>query len=130
MTAERFSPADLVRRLDLLVLLVAVPVFFAVGAPIGGVLVAGGAWIVGMLAKAEADRRRSRALQSANRSAALSITAAAMLGRLWLLAGAILAAGLIFEREVGLSAAVLAAALVTAHLLGEALSQAFAGEEL
>jgi hypothetical protein len=40
----------------------------------------------------------------------------AVMGRVWLLALAILLVGLLVEREAGLAAAVLALALVTAHL--------------
>jgi hypothetical protein len=103
------------RNLDLVVLVLALPVFLAVGAPIAGYLVAGGAWLVGRFADEIATRRRRAALEAGNRNAALGVTAASMLGRLWILAGAILVVGLI-EREAGLAAAILAFALVTAHL--------------
>ena len=103
------------RNLDLVVLVLALPLFLAIGAPIAGWLVAGGAWLVGRFADELATRRRRSALDAGNRNAALGVTAASMLGRLWILTGAILVVGLI-EREAGLAAAVLAFALVTAHL--------------
>lgn len=103
------------RNLDLVVLVLALPVFLALGAPIAGYLVAGGAWLAGRFADQLASRRRRSALEAGNRNAALGVTAASMLGRLWILAGAILVVGLI-EREAGLAAAILAFALVTAHL--------------
>ena len=103
MTAPRFSGADLARNFDLLVLVLALPLFIAVDAPIAGYLAAGGAWVVGRLGKAAADRRRAAALGAANRNAALGLTAAAMLGRLWILAGAILLVGLLGDREAGLA---------------------------
>ncbi|MGB6424797.1 MAG: hypothetical protein WBF18_05915, partial [Solirubrobacterales bacterium] len=53
---------------------------------------------------------------------------AAMLGRLWILAGAILIVGLVGDREAGLAGAVLAAALVTAYLIGEGVSQLLDGD--
>jgi hypothetical protein len=123
VAASRINGADIVRVLDLLLLAVALPVFIALDAPIAGYLAAGGAWLVGRLAKAAADRRRSRALQAANRNAALGLTAAALLGRLWILAAAILLVGLLADREAGLAGALLAAALVTAYLAGEGLAQ-------
>jgi hypothetical protein len=128
VTAPRIMAADVARNLDLLVLALALPVFIAVGAPIAGYLAAGGAWVAGRVGKAFADRRRAEALGAANRTAALGLTAAAMLGRLWILAAAILIGGLAGDREAGLAAALLAAALVTAHLLGEGVAHLQEGE--
>jgi hypothetical protein len=128
MTASRISGADLVRNLDLLVLIVALPLFIALDWPIAGYLAAGGAWLIGMVGKAFADRRRNQALLAANRNTALGLTAATMLGRLWILAAAILVVGLAVDREAGLAGAVLAAALVTAHLAGEGIAQLMEGE--
>ena len=51
-----------------------------------------------------------------------------MLGRLWILAAAILIVGLVGDREAGLAGAVLAAALVTAFLAGEGIAQLIDGE--
>ncbi len=123
MTASRISGADLARNFDLLVLIVALPIFIAIGAPLAGYFAAGAAWLLGRFGKAVADRRRSEAIAASNRNAALGLTAAAMLGRLWILAAAILIVGLAGDREAGLAAAVLAAALVTAFLGGEGVAQ-------
>lgn len=124
VTAERPSRADLARNLDLLALALALPVFLAIGAPLLGYVVVAAAWIGGRFAKAEADRRRSRAIEHGNRSAALGLTAFAMLGRLWVLAACILVVGLV-EREAGLAAAILAGVLVTGYLLSGLAAQAF-----
>lgn len=104
------------RNLDLLALVAALPVFILADAPLSGYLAAGGAWLVGRIVMELAARRRTRALAESNRNAALGVTAAATMGRVWLLAGAILLVGLLDEREAGLAAAVLALVLVTAHL--------------
>lgn len=128
MTASRISGADFMRHLDLLVLVLALPAFVALDAPIAGYLAAGGAWVIGMAGKAVADRRRNEALLAANRNTALGLTAATMLGRLWILAAAILIVGLTVDRDAGLAGAVLAAALVTAHLVGEGLAHLMDGE--
>ncbi len=128
MTASRISGADFARNLDLLVLVIALPIFIAVGAPIAGYLAAGGAWLIGRVGKAVADRRRSEAIAASNRNAALGLTAAAMLGRLWILAAAILIVGLAGDRDAGLAGAVLAAGLVTAYLVGEGIAQLIDGE--
>lgn len=128
VAASRISGAEVARNLDLLALAAALPIFIALGAPIAGYAVAGAAWIAGRVGKHVADRRRGEALEAANRNAALGLTAAAMLGRLWVLAGAILVVGLVVSEEAGLAGAVLAAALVTTHLVGEGLSQLSGGD--
>lgn len=110
---------DPLRHLDLLVLLVALPVFVLVDAPLSGWVVTGAAWIVGRLATDAAARRRSAALAAGDRTSALRVTAVATLGRVWLLAAAILVVGLADQREAGLAAAVLAFALVTASFLSQ-----------
>jgi hypothetical protein len=122
VAASRINGADVVRILDLLLLAAALPVFIALDAPIAGYLAAGGAWVVGRGAKVITDRRRTQALRAANRNAALGLTAATMLGRLWILAAAILLVGLLGSRDAGLAAAVLSAALVTAFLTGEGIA--------
>lgn len=127
LTANHFSAAELVRGLDLLALAAALVAFIALGASLLGYVVVATAWVAGRLAKAEADRRRDRALRHGNRNAALGLTAFTMLGRLWVLAGCILVVGLI-EREAGLAGAILAAVLVTAHLLGSLFEQLLEGE--
>lgn len=118
---------DLLRNIDLLVLALALPVFIALDAPISGYLAAGGAWLAGRGLKHFAERRRERALASGDRNTALGATAASMLGRLWILAAAILVVGLVDERAAGLAAALLAAALVTAFLIAETFSHMGAG---
>ena len=120
---------EVLRNIDLLVLLLALPVFIALDAPISGYLAAGGAWIAGRAVKHVAERRRERAFAAGDRNSALGLTAASMLGRLWILAAAILVVGLVDEREAGLAAALLAAALVTAFLLAETISNMSSGEK-
>jgi hypothetical protein len=107
---------EALRNIDLLVLLVALPVFIVLGAPLIAWAVAGAAWIAGRIGMELAARKRRRALAAANRNAALGVIAMAVMGRVWLLALAILLVGLLDERAAGLAAAVLALVLVTAHL--------------
>jgi hypothetical protein len=120
---------ELLRNIDLLVLLLALPVFLALDAPLTGYLAAGGAWLLARALKHLAERRRDRAFADNDRNAALGVTAASMLGRLWILAAAILIVGLVDEREAGLAAALLAAALVTASLIAETVSHMGSGRE-
>jgi hypothetical protein len=107
---------EILRNIDLLVLLVALPVFIVVDAPLVAWAVTGAAWIVGRIGMEAAARKRRRALAAANRNAALGVTAMAVMGRVWMLALAILLVGLLDEREAGLAAALFALALVTANL--------------
>ena len=120
---------DLLRNIDLLVLVLALPVFIALDAPITGYIAAGGAWLVGRTLKLVAERRRERAFAAGDRNTALGVTAASMLGRLWIVAAAILVVGLVDEREAGLAAALLAAALVTASLIAETVAHMLSGTD-
>jgi hypothetical protein len=114
--AARSSEIEVLRNLDMLALLVALPIFLAVGAPMAGYLAAGGAWVIGRIAMELADRRRKQALGAGNRNAALGVTAAATMGRVWLLAAAILVVARLDAGAAGLAAAVLAFVLVTFNL--------------
>ena len=91
--------------------------FAIAGWPLVGYCVAAAAWLSQHAILYAGDRRAARALRSGDRRMALGVTAAATLGRVWLVALAILLVGL-HEREAGLAAAILTAALVTLHLGG------------
>jgi hypothetical protein len=100
-----------IRYLDLVLLAVALPVFVIGGLPMLGYAAGAGAWLV------------QRGLQVAlNRKAAaaddprvtVGIVAGSMIGRAWLVALTIFAAGLADE-DAGLAAAVLVIVLFTAY---------------
>ena len=110
----------MVRYLDLIALLVALPIFIAADLSLLAYGVVAGVWIAGRFARAAADRHRARALANQNRNAALGVTLATMLARVWVLAGAILAVGLI-DDDAGLAGALLAAAVVTLYLAGDGI---------
>jgi hypothetical protein len=112
----------LLRYLDLGLLALALPVFVVAGWPLLGYGVAAVAWLLQHGILFAANRRASRALRAGDRRTALGVLAAATLGRVWLVALAILLVGL-SEREAGLAAAVLSAALVTLHLGGQFLGR-------
>lgn len=118
------SPSGVVGLLDLIVLAVAVPVFLIGGFPILGLGVAGGVWLAQRIVQLLALRhiRRAAARGDATRSKAMGIIAATILGRVWTVALAILLVGLA-DRDAGLAAALLSAALVTAYIAGEAISK-------
>ena len=88
--------------LDVLVVIVAVPVALALGAPVFGCLVGAGGWVVQRIV-AGADRRWLR--RAAGRRFGLTLVEA--FGRIWLLAGAIVIAGAVGDRADGLTAALM-----------------------
>ena len=113
------------RYADLALLALALPVFVLAGFPLLGYAVGGGAWLLARALGEAADRRAARALAGGDRRTAMGTIAAAMLGRIWLVALAVLLVGLLADREDGLAAALLAAALVTAYLAGTFLTRLF-----
>jgi hypothetical protein len=92
-----------------------------------GYAVIAAAWLVASAIQLAADRHVNRSLARGHRNSALGALAAATLGRVWLVAMAILLVGL-SDRESGLAAAVLAAVLVTVHLAGMAIGRLMAPE--
>jgi hypothetical protein len=112
----RTIEVPLVRQLDLVVLAVALPVFVAFGFPMLGYAVAAGAWLLQWAIHRAADRRAAASLASGDRTGALGVIAATTLGRVWLVALAVLVVGVLADREDGLAAAVLSAVLVTVYL--------------
>jgi hypothetical protein len=107
-----------VRYADLALLAVALPVFLLAGWPLLGYAVAAAAWLAQRGMQIAALRRVRRAEQRGDRRAALGTMAGATLGRVWLIALAVLLVGLA-EREAGLAAALLSAALFTVYLATE-----------
>jgi len=118
----------LLRWADLVVLALALPVFLVFGFPMLGYAVAAGAWLVGRGLHLAAERHAMSSLRAGNRRGALGLMAAATLGRVWLVALAILLVGLA-DRESGLAAALLAAALVTTLLASQAFARLLYPEE-
>jgi hypothetical protein len=112
--------SGVVGNLDLALLALALPVFVIFELPLLGYVVAAGAWLAQRLLQRFASGRASEASE---RRAAVGVIAAATLGRVWLLALAILLVGVLGDEDAGLAAAVLAAALVTVYLAGEAVGQ-------
>jgi len=114
------------KYVDLLVLAAALAVFLLGGLPMLGYAVAAAAWLAQRGIQTLAGRRAQAELLAGNRQKAMGIIAATTLGRVWLMATAVLLVGLA-EREAGLSAAVLVLVLFTvsfaaqgfAHLFGE-----------
>jgi hypothetical protein len=112
----RATPA--VRYADLALLALALPIFLLAGWPLVGYAVAAGAWLSQRGIQIAASRRVTRVERRGDRRAALGILAGATLARVWLIALAVLLVGLA-EREAGLAAALLSAALFTIYLAAQ-----------
>jgi hypothetical protein len=110
------------------VLAAALPVFLLADLPLVGYAVCAAAWISASAIQLAADRHVKRSLARGSRNSALGTLAAATLGRVWLVALAILLVGL-SDRGSGLAAAVLAAVLVTVHLAGMAVGRLISSGE-
>jgi len=98
------DPLAVLRNLDLVLVPVGVALALALGAPAFGVLVGAGGWLL-QRALALLDRRLI--VKAAEPGSRLGLNFVDAFGRIWLLAGAIVAAGAIGGRSDGLAAAVL-----------------------
>jgi hypothetical protein len=92
----------LLTNLDVVVLVPAVLVALALGAPTFGVLVGAGAWLLQRLV-ALADRRAI--VRAAEPGSRLGLNFIDAFARIWLLAGGIVVAGAVGSRQDGLAAA-------------------------
>lgn len=86
-----------------------------------GYAVAAAAWLLTRAIQLAAERRARSALARGNRRYAMGAVAVARLGRVWLVAMAVLLVGLA-DREAGLAAAVLSAVLFTLYLAGQGIA--------
>jgi hypothetical protein len=121
------------KYVDLLLLAAGLVVFLLAGLPLLGYAAGAAVWLAQRGVQMVAGRRASAELAAGNRQRAMGIIAATTLGRVWLMATAVLLVGLA-ERQAGLAAAVLLAVLFTvsfaaqglAHLFGEPEGQGIA----
>jgi len=95
-------PLSLARYLDVVLVIVAAPAALVLGAPVLGYVVGAGAW-VGQRVLAQVDRRWIG--RAAEPRVVLALNLLEAFGRIWLLAGAIVAAGVAGGRADGLTAA-------------------------
>jgi hypothetical protein len=120
--------ATALRYADLPLLALALPVFLLAGWPMLGYAVTALAWLAQRGVQVIVDRRAGASLAAGDRRSALGALAATTLGRVWLLALAILLVGKLGEREDGLAAALLSLALVTVYLGGQGIAYLLAPE--
>ena len=105
------TTATVIRYLDLVVLAIALPIFVVAGLPMLGYVAGGGAWL---LQRGIQHLLNRRAAASQDPRTVVGITAGSMIGRGWLVALTIFAAGL-SDEDAGLAAAVLVIVLFTAY---------------
>jgi hypothetical protein len=102
-----------VRYLDLLLVVLALPVFLAAGLPLNGWAVGGGAWVAQRALQTYLDRRAGA---SKDPRTVVGLLAGSMIARGWLVAIAVLLVGL-SDNEAGLAAAVLVIVLFTFYFV-------------
>ncbi len=112
------------KYVDLAVLSAALAVFLLGGLPMLGFAVGAAAWLAQRGIQALAGRRARAELAAGRRQRAMGIVAATTLGRVWLMATAVLLAGL-SEREAGLSSALLLVALFTISIAAQGIAHLF-----
>jgi phosphatidylglycerophosphate synthase len=109
------------KHLDLLVLAAALAVFVLGGLPLLGYAVAAAAWLAQRGIQVLAARHAAAELAGGNRQRAMGTVAATTLGRVWLMATAVLLVG-IAEREAGLAAALLLLVLFTVSFAAQGIA--------
>jgi hypothetical protein len=112
------------KYVDLLVLAAALAVFLLGGLPMLGFAAGAGVWLVQRGIQLLAERRANRELAAGNRQRAMATVGVSTLGRVGLMAAAVLAAGIV-EREAGLTSAILVAVLFTVSFAAQGLSHLF-----
>jgi uncharacterized membrane protein YkgB len=115
------------KHVDLLLLAVALVVFAIGGLPLLGYAVAAAVWLAQRGIQVLAARRASDDLAHGKRQRAMGTVAATTLGRVWLMATAVLLVG-IAEREAGLAAALLLLALFTVSFAAQGIAYLLAPE--
>lgn len=112
------------KYVDLVVLAAALAVFLLGGLPMLGFAAGAGAWLAQRGIQAIAGRRAAAELAAGRRQRAMAIVASTTLGRVWLMALAVLLTGLA-EREAGLTSAILLAALFTISFAAQGIAHLF-----
>jgi uncharacterized membrane protein YkgB len=116
------------KYVDLLLLAAGLVVFLLGGFPLLGYAVAAASWLVQRGIQIFATRRATEELHAGNRQKAMGIVAATTLGRVWLMATAVLLVGL-SDREAGLAAAILVLVLFTVSFAAQGLAHLFGEPE-
>jgi hypothetical protein len=113
------------KYVDLLALALALPVFLLADFSLLGYAVGAAVWLVQRTVQSVAARRAQEELAHGERQRAMGIVAGTGLGRVWLMAAAVLVVGLAVERQAGLAAAVLVVVLFTISMAAQGFRQLF-----
>ena len=116
------------KHVDLLVLAAAAVVFIVGGFPLLGYAAGAAAWLAQRGVQWLAQKRSQEALKNGNRQRAMGIIGATTLGRVWLMCVIVLVVGLA-DNKVGLSAAILVAALFTISMAAAGMAYLLQPEE-
>jgi uncharacterized membrane protein YkgB len=112
------------KYVDLMVLAAGLVVFAIGGFPMLGYVAGAVAWLVQRGIQMVAVRRAAAELAAGNRQRAMGTIAVTTLGRVWLMATAVLLVGLA-ERKAGLAAAILVMVLFTISFAAQGLAHLF-----
>jgi uncharacterized membrane protein YkgB len=112
------------KYVDLLVLAAALAVFLLGGLPMLGFAAGAGVWLLQRGIQLLAERRANSELAAGNRQRAMATVGVSTLGRVGLMAAAVLAAGIV-EREAGLTSAILVAVLFTVSFAAQGIAHLF-----
>jgi hypothetical protein len=112
------------KYVDLVVLAAALAVFLLGGLPMLGFAAGAGVWLVQRGIQMLAERLANRELAAGNRQRAMATVGVSTLGRVGLMALAVLAAGIV-EREAGLTSAILVAVLFTVSIAAQGIAHLF-----
>jgi uncharacterized membrane protein YkgB len=112
------------KYVDLVVLAAALAIFLIGGLPMLGFAAGAGVWLIQRGIQVLAERRANRELAAGNRQRAMATVAVSTLGRVGLMATAVLLAG-IAEREAGLTSAVLVLVLFTVSFAAQGIAHLF-----
>jgi hypothetical protein len=112
------------KYVDLIALLAALAVFLLGDLPLLGFAVAAAVWLLQRGIQVLAQRRMKQELAAGNRQKAMGFVAGSTLGRVWLMATAVLLVG-VAERESGLAAAILLLALFTISFAAQGIAHLF-----
>lgn len=107
--------------LDLVILVLALPVFIIAGFDLAGYAIAAIVWVAQRLLQVWAEREAKAKLAAGKRTRAMGAVAATSLARPWLMAAVVLTACIV-DREAGLYAAGLLIVLFTVNLAARGLT--------
>ncbi|MCB0861302.1 MAG: hypothetical protein KDB54_11690 [Solirubrobacterales bacterium] len=118
----------MIAYLDLLILVLALPVFIFAGFDLAGYAIAAVVWIAQRLIQVWAERQAKVQLAAGERTRAMGAVAATSLARPWLMSAVVLISCII-DRDAGLYAAALLVVLFTLNLATRGLAYLLGKDE-